>query len=301
MSKRIGIVLYDPHQPYYYPGSYVNGAVVVTTDEPKDYSRIDVKLYGRAHVHWTSSSGTGENRQTQSYSNNVIYILQTYFLWKKEDSPTGKLPMGVHTFPFQYQLPQDIPRSFESAIGQIRYEIMVEIVRSGLLKANYKASTLLNIGEHADLVRLYMEPQMCDTSSTVSCLCFNFGSVNMTCNVPRTGFNPGDTIPFGAHIENLTTKKVHIQTFLRSETTFTAHGGRTNIKRYHYFLLTHPPIQAGGIASLEGQSLQIPPDVPSTLRNCHCISIEYMLVIKALISFAPDVSLKIPIVIQHNE
>jgi sporulation-control protein spo0M len=298
MVKNITVVMYsDPHQPFYYPGSDVKGAVTVSTDTPKDYDSIGVKLYGRADVQWTVRDGN----RSRTYSNIVIYIKRRYILWSKENSPVDKLPRGEHTFPFQYQLPQNIPPSFEGTVGRVRYEIRVKVVRSGLLKANHKASTFLAVREHADLLRLCMEPRMYDKSSRVSCLCFNFGSINMTCNVPRTGFSPGDVIPLGVHIENLTTKIVYIQALLKRYDIYIARGGSTNRPRGQFCSVNSPPIQAGEIASYDThQTLQIPEEAPATIRNCSCISVEYTLVIRAIIPMAPNVKVKIPIVVQSN-
>jgi sporulation-control protein spo0M len=298
MVKNITVVVYsDPHQPFYYPGSDVKGAVTVSTDTPKDYDRIVVKLYGRADVQWTE--GSGDNSTT--YSNNVTYIKQRYILWSKENSPVGELPMGEHTFPFQYQLPQNIPPSFEGIVGRVRYEIRAKVVRIGLLKANHRASTFLAVREHAELMRLCVEPQMCDKSSRVSCLCFNFGSINMTCNVPRTGFSPGDAIPLSAHIENLTTKIIYIQALLKRYDIYIARGGNKNRPRKQYRLVNSPSIQAGEITSFDThQSLKIPEEVPATLKSCSCISVEYALVIRAVIPMAPNVKVKIPIVVQPD-
>jgi hypothetical protein len=70
MVKNITVVVYsDPDQPFYYPGSYVKGAVTVSTDTPKDYDSIVVKLYGRANVHWTESDNSGGHHSSRTYSN----------------------------------------------------------------------------------------------------------------------------------------------------------------------------------------------------------------------------------------
>ena len=79
-----------------------------------------------------------------------------------------------------------------------------------LLSATIKPVLFLlleNIQISGDCVHACMEPQTFDKASQVSCLCFNFGSMNMMCNMPCTGFSPGDTIPISVHIENPTTKK----------------------------------------------------------------------------------------------
>ena len=76
MVKGIKIILYNQEYDldHYFPGSEVSGAVVVTTDKPKEYSSIVVKLFGRADVLWTEQRGSGENQTTVSFTNQDTYI-----------------------------------------------------------------------------------------------------------------------------------------------------------------------------------------------------------------------------------
>ena len=305
MVKGIKIILYN-QVDHYFPGSEVSGAVVVTTDKPKEYSSIVVKLFGRADVHWTEERGSGEDRTTESFTNQDTYIKQRLVLWSRETAPLGELPIGEHTFPFQYQLPEDIPRSFESSPtfegsrGKIRYEIRAKIVQDHLLKINHRASTFLAVREQLDLRGLCMEPQTFDKASQVNCLCFNFGSMNMMCNMPCTGFSPGDTIPISVHIENLTTKNIRVRAVLQRQEVYTSYSGRTNRPIIQCSVTTSPQIRAGEITSFEGRSLQIHPEVSETLRSCSCISVEYAVVVTAIVPLALNVSMMIPIVIQQS-
>ena len=218
-----------------------------------------MKLFGRADIHWTEQRGSGENQTTVSFTNQDTYIKQRLVLWSRETAPLGELPIGEHTFPFQYQLPEDIPRSFEGSCGKIRYEIRAKIVQDHLLKINHKASTFLAVREQLDLRGLCMEPQTFDKASQVNCLCFNFGSMNMMCNMPCTGFSPGDTIPISVHIENLTTKNIRVRAVLQKQEVYTANGGHTIRPIKQFSVTTSPQIRAGGITSFEGRSLPIPP------------------------------------------
>jgi hypothetical protein len=180
--------------------------------------------------------------------------------------------MGKHTFPFQYLLPQNIPPSYETIIGRVQYMIVAKVVRSGLLKFNHRASTFLAVREHTDLMRSRMKPRMYKKSRQVSCLCFNFGSINMTYNMPRTGFSPGDVIPLSVHIENLTTKVIHIKAFLKRSDIYYLRGGQKERLKKRFHLVNSPPIQAGEITSYDThQTLQIPEEAPATIRNCSCI------------------------------
>lgn len=135
------------------------------------------------------------------------------------------------------------------------YEIRAKIVQNRWLKADHEFIAVLNVKEHADLMRLCMEPRLFDKATRVHFLFFNFGSINMACNMPQTGFFPGDTIPISVHIENLTTKIIHIRAYLRRKDMFTAYhayharqiGKRMKKKQFPF--LVSPPIQAGEITS----------------------------------------------------
>ena len=43
-----------------------------------------------------------------------------------------------------------------------------------------------------------------------------------------------------------------------------------------------------------------PPGVPETLRSCSCISVEYAVVVTAIVPLAPNVTMTIPVVIQQS-
>ena len=62
--------------------------------------------------------------ETVVYSNG-----ETYF-WHEIDVYNGpQLPSGIHIFPFSFTLPYNIPSSFGSQVGNVRYEIDGKIVQ----------------------------------------------------------------------------------------------------------------------------------------------------------------------------
>lgn len=290
------ILHHDSDQHHYYPDSDVKGAVVFTVNKPEEYDSVTVKFIGKAEVEWTEEIGAGENKTITTYQNSVTYFKKKYVLWDKEDS--SELSVGEHTLPFQHHLQQNIPPSFNDHSGKVEYEVKAKIHRSG---DNPKAKTHLMVREHADLMRQCMEPQSFDEAGRVSFLCFNFGSMSMKCNVPRTGFSPGDAIPISVYLENLTTKNINICASLKRKDTFTADNGHRKTVGNEVTFLESPQIQAGEVTMFEGQSLQISPGVPATIKSCSFISVEYTLVINADVPLAFDKTIKIPIVIQHKE
>lgn len=183
MVNDIGILLYQSSDHVHYsPGSEVEGAVVVTVDKPKEYTSIIVKLFGRAEVSWSERRGSGNNSYSVHYDRVVPYIEEETVVWSREEAPSGELPVGKHTFPFQYQLPQNIPRSFDGYSGKVEYEITAEI-KSGARKSNVTKAILM-VKENTDLLEPFMEAKTFDKDTTVKFLCYNFGSMSMRCTMP---------------------------------------------------------------------------------------------------------------------
>lgn len=299
----VDIILHEnADQLHYSPGSEVKGELSVSVDEPKHYKKIVVKLLGRADVCWSQEEGSGDSREQVTYSNKVTYIKQESVVWSKEMFGDTDLPVGKHTFPFQYQLPQNIPRSFEGRYGKVKYEILAKLSREGLLKHNHKASSTLTVREDTDLLGPCMEPITFDKDTRVQFLCcFNVGSISMRCGMPRTGFSPGDALPISVHIENQTTRMVHIHASVHKKDTFIASNGTRNIFSKQLRSIVSPRIQPGEVTLFESSSLQIPPEVIETFSSCSCISVEYTLCVKVIVSFGTNVVLKIPVVIAISQ
>lgn len=120
---------------HYSPGSRVQGSLVVSVKAPKDYHSIIVTVFGEAQVKWTVSSGSGKSRRRTTYINSQNCINLHVAVWKADSSATGNLPIGEHNFPFIFELPQNLPNSYEGAYGHIRYEVGTKIVQGGLINS----------------------------------------------------------------------------------------------------------------------------------------------------------------------
>ena len=142
--KNVKIIIYD--QPdFYFPGSTVMGKLVVTVEKPGEYYKIVVGMSGKAAVRWTTGSG---NYQSVHHG-SVSYMKESSTVWSKEDY-SGDLAIGDHTYPFEFQLPDDAPASFESCVDNVRYEINAKVFLTGLLKCNIKGKALIKVGDNMD-------------------------------------------------------------------------------------------------------------------------------------------------------
>lgn len=90
----------------------------------------------------------GGNNSTVTYTHLVTYIRENTTVWRRDTSPFTEFPVSVYTYPFEYQLSQNIPHSFESIIEQVTYKVLAEVTLSGLLKSNHKAIACVNVREN---------------------------------------------------------------------------------------------------------------------------------------------------------
>ena len=311
MVKDIKLYLNNPLQ-HYSPGSVVEGSLEVSVDKPKNYDRIIVTLWGGASVHWEERHGSGNNRSTTTYEYSEPYFNSQIEVWKAGASPTGQLPIGVHTFPFSFHLPENIPSSFHTVTGQIKYEIETRIMRTGLsiFQNNHAIKALLNVENRTprtDILRLYAEPVTASKTKRLKFFFLKRGSITATVNLPRTGFSPGEVIPITVDICNESSRQIRIASVLKRRDVFTAFQrtvfGRSYEKKKiedNIIIRTlSSPIMPGATVTFVDNNVIVPIDADTTIRDCSCISAEYTLEVTIKIPWSLNKSVRIPLAIAY--
>jgi len=147
-SAKIQIHL-DNSVAVYFPGQTVSGRVVVSLFKPTKLEGIHLVCTGGAHVHFTRtetrpalslSSGVGRNStahrtehrtrrtRTVACTSNEYYFDQVIPLFETGGEFT--LNDGDHSYPFAFVLPTNLPTSFESLNGRVRYTMKIVLKRS---------------------------------------------------------------------------------------------------------------------------------------------------------------------------
>ena len=54
------------------------------------------------------------------------------YIFKEQVFNGPSLGPGIHSFPFSFSLPSNLPSSYESRVGHVRYFVASDIVRSWL-------------------------------------------------------------------------------------------------------------------------------------------------------------------------
>lgn len=276
----------------YYAGQQIVGNLRCYFNSPKSVAGIFVKLKGMAVVHWSETeSRTDSNNKSTSVSvsyrgeheliNDKIVLL--YQHGNKIDVPAGE-----HIYPFTYTLPLDLPSTYKttSHIGKITYVIKgyVDIP----FKFDYKAETEINIVEILDLNQLpnLLMPVNIEKQKSLGCLCWRSGPIDMSLNIPYTGFVPGQSIPITLEIENLSRTsieavKFNIHQMINFYSTSPRRKGRPEANKITS--TTDSGVGAHGKRFYE-LNLQIPSSfAPLNLKKCTIIDVKYTLNVTVVI------------------
>ncbi len=177
----------------HYPGSTVQGKLIVSVDRPKIYRAVIIKLSGKAMAY---------AYQNQTGLRPITYVDDQVTVWTAEDSPTGVLS-GEHTFTFQFKLPLLSHRGIKYAVSAI--------IQRSKFKPNHSVNAPLVVKERINNQDLAEEPQTATLSKRFR---FTSGLISVSVSIPRTGFSPGERVPLTVRINNLTSKTVRVSSTL---------------------------------------------------------------------------------------
>eukprot|EP00731_Ephydatia_muelleri_P018587 Em0011g627a len=277
---------YPSGQEVYLTPGEVSGNVVVMTDKPKSYNAISITLKGCADVRFKSGKTT--LRSHEDYINDVIV------LWNQEQTPNRVLNPGQHVLPFRFVLRSGLPLSFAGPHGYIRYTVEAKILK-GLLRVNKKVSAIIQVIDRVDInIPALMSPVRFEEEKTICCLCCASPPISLTVNVPRTGFCIGEGIPLTASVDNGSGRIITLRATVSKVVTFQAQG-RTRIISNRLSSFQSPPVQGHtAFQWTPTEQLAIPSAIP-TIANCGIIRLQYVLLIEAVIPWAINASINIPI------
>ena len=278
----------------------VSGVVELNLTEAKSYKYIQVRLYGHAHVHWTErrTTGTGNNQRTEtiSYTSNEDYVDQIALLWSSEQTPHGKIGPGSYRFQFQFTIPPHCPSSFQGSVGYIRYHILGRI-GTGLFRFDRRINAPIQVCQVIDINQpQVLSPVRQVQHKQVGCLCCVSGNIEFTVELPRTGFCiNGGRIPLSVMIENGSGRSITMRAEISKLITFYARGHQ-RFNRSTIALVGSQPILPRSTETWNPENF-IVPMVEPTLSTSRIINVEYTLKVWAIVPYAIDPSIKIPILL----
>ena len=296
MVQDFKVILNQPPQQSYFPGSEVSGIVSFQVTEAKRYSYVKISLLGGAHVAWSVTTGSGDHQTTHYYSANRDYINLQTVVWSHYND--GVLYPGPYSFPFQFMIPnQRLPPTFgkkPNLHNGIRYEVEGRI-GTGVPKHDHVIHAEFPLSEVVDTnIPQLQEPARATVTKTVCCWCCASGPITLTAEIPRTGFCIGEVIPLNVHLENGSSRQIRLSVTFQQRVVYRAQGRHRYGSDQVLRLLSGPMQPRTPTLWSPGDELIIPLIEP-TLTSCDIINIGYFLKVSAHIPGAIRSSVDIPI------
>ncbi|XP_054003763.1 arrestin domain-containing protein 17-like [Hylaeus anthracinus] len=281
-------VVFDRPGATYIAGEAVTGTIVVDTIKEKNIRGLYFSAKGEARVRWTERTNENNRVNEQTYTNSQNYFnVQFNILSAPADDSRVRIPVGYHEYPFQFQLPNSIPSSFEHKYGYIRYTVKAVIDRPWRFdhecKAAFTVVSNLNLNSYRErCLGIDDEAQ----KNFYQCCCGNVGSLNIHIRVPSAGYVPGQSIITTIDYTN-SSNSVEVTRFttkLVRELKFHASSGKTKKE----FADVQSNKYSGPFSNVDQVflELRIPPVPPSSLEHCSIIDLIYYLKVVVHISGA---------------
>ncbi|XP_076653337.1 arrestin domain-containing protein 17 isoform X1 [Halictus rubicundus] len=284
-------IIFDNPWNTYYPGQTVSGNIVVVLDSTKKVRGISVKVKGFADTCWTTDKQEmderGQYREgTQTVTAHEQYFETKYYLVGSASGSEIEVQSGEHKFPFQCVLPTNIPSSFESDFGYVRYIAKATLDRPW--KFDQEVKSPFTVVQPFDLNQEQRASERIqeEMSKTFCCLCCASAPLTVNYSLPVRGYVPGQSMPVKINVENASGVTVDtVKLILCKIVTFRATTPSTDTRTEEIVVaeVGKGPVEGGGTAEYE-QNLDIPPLPPSNLANCGIIDLEYNLKVVACVS-----------------
>ena len=285
--------LNNPPKGVYFPGMTVKGTIQVVNDEPANIKAIDIEVVGQAHVQWTESK---RNCPTENYISHESYLNGGTRVWDKETSAGGEqFPVCNRQFPFSIQLGNNLPTTYEDSVGYIKYTIEASVVRDDFKKSDTVCTTNIKVIDAVKINRPdLLQPKSMEVQKTLDSFCCTSGPIVITARIPRTGYCIQlDSIPVEVSVENGSSREIQkIIASIHKLVTYTAQGqDRCDI--HEVTSVGSQPVRPHDTVIWQPPPIAIP-DSPATSTYCSILQINYILRVKAAVTWAINASKVIP-------
>ena len=198
------------NQPIYIAGEIVTGNLHINISERLKINKLNLSLTACGRVHWSENNTVSDNHGKKSTSrmvtvhhqSNEQYLSLNMLLLSKQSNIDCYLEVGRQNFSFQFQLPPNLPSSFEHFNANIRYSLVAFID----IPWAFNKYCILNITV-LSTVNLNLTPQLKQSvttkdATTMCCLCCKSDPIVVTLSLAKTGFVSGEKLAFNSIIDN---------------------------------------------------------------------------------------------------
>ncbi|KAL7630869.1 UNVERIFIED_CONTAM: hypothetical protein RMT77_018843 [Armadillidium vulgare] len=265
----------------YLPGSNVNGQVEIILKKKLPIKAITVYAKGKSEVNFKKFVFPG---QFISVSDDEEFYTKVLPIFGRSlGSSSHNFTKGTYRYSFSFDIPEDVPHSFESKYGYVRHfcKAVVEIDNSNF--ENVEFPILFNVLPLLDLNVEQSAKWKIEYSGekNVWYLCGKAGFISMILNIEKSGFSPSENIVINAECTNGSSRPSVTKAELFQIITYRGNGKEMTKKK----LITskcHPEIGPGNDDVWSNENILVPQLPPSELRGSTLIHIHYKIKVRVV-------------------
>ncbi|KAK0064254.1 arrestin domain-containing protein 1 [Biomphalaria pfeifferi] len=276
------------NRQYFLPGEEMKGLVSLHLRTGVRTRGLTIHFLGMATVSWESP------KKRKVYQASEIYMESAKPLLDIGYDSYVDLPSGLHQFGFRYQLPTNLPSTFNGVYGQVTYIAKVK------LECEDERDTTITSEPFMVLRRPELSPEIYDEKTIKKSKFFvglTTGKVKVECTIDKSAAIPGDNIAINAEVCNWTGKEISlIQASMILESHYFAEGHEIVFRQY---LSKRDDVY--DVNTFRGRRwrnvlLPVPPYLPdSSLEHCKIMTLRYVFQFKVRIEGKEDIALETPL------
>ncbi|KAF0693951.1 Aste57867_15134 [Aphanomyces stellatus] len=180
-------------RPYYVSGELVKGKILVDVISPIQCNEVVLLASGKEKVEWKDGGKT--------HSGLVEFFKKKIVLFCVE----VMLQPGTYEYPFEYQLPEALPGSFDAKrsgiVAKIEYSMTGTVIVDGVFARDLMKKTILTLFAHH--VSTILTPSVDSTSQQVTFLwCFDHGRAAFKATIDKVRYDPTETPHVHCDVQN---------------------------------------------------------------------------------------------------
>ena len=278
-------------QYQYQPGEIVRGHVHLTTGRPAFVKSIYITIIGEGSVGWEDETTNQAFTAEETYVNVSKVIVDT-----KDKKPLS-LNKGKHEFPFEYQLPENLPSSYIGKFGSITY--LMKATTHGSRTSDQAITSEPFLVLRRSILPSYVDnPLTMENEKRLLSLC-SFGKISVKVTVNKQGGVPGEDLFLQAEIKNKTQRTITaIQGAIVMDSKYHANKQITSFRQIVNKKRDEVDVGYNEARRWSYVRLAIPPYIPeSKLEFCDIIDLTYAFQFRVELTGGTEIVLQAPLLI----
>lgn len=297
-------VNFDDGKGFYYPGENITGLVTVSLRERIKFRELAVTFIGKSFASYSRDSGN--HRSCTSSVHKGEYFKEDLMLVSAlSPSNDNVLDPGEFSFPFNFQLPNNIPPTFTfhkwGDRAYIKYKMKIAFKITGTLKSNVVEEIPIVVEsspiDSSHLLHL-LKPGKGATEKFLCCLCCQSGPIVIRSQINKQIFYAGETIVFDVELDNRETSKTlgNVEAKLVKRVMIMNNSNATHHSTESSVIIAQN-FSPGGHEVWQNCQLNLPGQLLPNFDNCECVDVTYKFVVQVGIPGGINAKAKIPVTI----